>query len=145
MKPSLCLVILLASMAYAAPCPTGQAKDEATLIQLEHTWAEALERHDAEAVGCLLAPEFEDADPEGWLHDRTETLAHIPHRRARHNTLSEMHAHLYGDVAYVRGMSMATDAEDKMLGKVRFTDIFVYREGRWLAVAGQETLQAQKP
>jgi hypothetical protein len=24
--------------------------------------------------------------------------------------------------------------------KVRFTDVYVYREGRWLAVAGQETL-----
>jgi hypothetical protein len=35
------------------------------------------------------------------------------------------------------------DADGQVRAKVRFTDIFVYREGRWLAVAGQESLVSE--
>jgi len=32
------------------------------------------------------------------------------------------------------------DANGKILTRVRFTNIFAYRDGRWMAVAGQESL-----
>jgi hypothetical protein len=54
--------------------------------------------------------------------------------------LSELHPHVYGEFGYVRGLSTVLDADGKIRARVRFTDIFVYREGRWLAVAGQESL-----
>jgi hypothetical protein len=34
------------------------------------------------------------------------------------------------------------DSDSKVLARGRFTHIFVYRDGRWLAVAGQESLLA---
>ena len=36
------------------------------------------------------------------------------------------------------------DANGNIVAKVRFTDIFVYRDGAWHAVAGQETLVDDK-
>jgi len=132
---------LLATIrAWAAPCEQGQAKDEKTLLRLEKTWAKALERQDAEAVGCLLADEFEDADVDGSVHDRKQALARIPQRRPSLKRLEDMHAHIYGNSAFVRGVNQVTDTSGKTLAQVRFTDIFVYRDGRWQAVAGQETL-----
>ncbi len=89
---------------------------------------------------CILAKEFQDADPNGKLHDRAETLAQIPHRRPGKNVLSELDPHVFGDSGYVRGLNTVLDAQGKTLARVRFTDIFVYRDQRWLAVAGQETL-----
>jgi hypothetical protein len=64
MNVRLCSVSLaLFSLPLAgATCPAPQAKDGHALIQLEQAWAQALEVHDADAVGCILAEEFQDAD-----------------------------------------------------------------------------------
>lgn len=125
--------------ALAKTCASGQAKNDSALLQLEQTWAKALEQYDAETVACLVAEEFEDAGVDGGVYNRAEMLAHIPQRGPNLNHLEDMHAHVYGDLAYVRGVNQVTDPSGKPLAKVRFTDIFVYREGRWQAVAGQET------
>ena len=125
---------------FGANCPAPQPKDGSALIQIEQTWAQGLARHDVDAVSCILANEFQDADPNGKLHDRAETLAQIPHRRPGKNVLSELDPHVFADSGYVRGLNTVLDAQGKTLARVRFTDIFVYRDQRWLAVAGQETL-----
>jgi hypothetical protein len=144
-KYALWFALLICPLAFASSCPKGQAKDESALVQLEQSWAQALERHDSDAVGCILAGEFQDIDPNGNLHDRAESLANIPHRRPGHNQLSELHPHVYGEFGYVRGLNTVMEAEGKIRAKIRFTDIFVYREGRWLAVAGQESLVSGTP
>jgi ketosteroid isomerase-like protein len=126
--------------ALAANCGSGQPKTESALIELEHTWAQALEKHDADTVACLLDDDFQDADVNGHLHDRAEALAGIAHRRAGSNELSEMRARVTGDAGFVRGLNTVKDAKGTTLAKVRFTDIFVYRAGAWHALAGQETL-----
>ena len=134
------ILALLSCPLLAAPCPALQAKDGNALIKLEQTWAEALEVHDADAVGCILAEEFQDADPEGKLHTRAETLGQIPHRRPGKNILSELDPHVYGDFGYIRGLATLVDGQGKVKARVRFTDIYLYREQRWQAVAGQESL-----
>jgi ketosteroid isomerase-like protein len=137
-------MVVLCSAAMAANCPEKQAKSGAALVAIEHTWAKALEQKDADAVGCILADEFQDAGVYGELHSREETLAHISERGPGSNVLSEMQPHIFGDAGYVRGLNTVTDTQGKAVAKVRFTDIFVYREGRWKAVAGQETLVTEK-
>lgn len=133
------LLALCALPPFVAPCPAPQPKDGNALIQSEQTWAQALAGHDAEAVGCILAEEFQDADPEGKLHGRVETLAQIPHRPPGKNILSELDPHVFGDIGYIRGLATLVDGQGKTLARVRFTDISVYRDQRWRAVAGQES------
>ena len=123
----------------AATCPS-QPKTEAALLDLERSWAKALQQHDADTVSCFLSDEFQDAGVEGELNDRAATLARIPKRGPNQNRLEDLHAHIYGDAAYVRGLNQVLDPSGKPLARVRFTDIFVYRDGRWRAVAGHETL-----
>lgn len=127
-------------MVFAADCPKNQPKDGSALIHLEQNWAEALARHDADAVGCILGDDFQDVDPNGQVHDRAETLAGVPHRKPGTNQLSELTPHVYGDFGYIRGLATLINAQGKTVAQVRFTDIYVYRDGRWLAVAGQESL-----
>ena len=134
------LLVMFSLPILAADCPARHPRDSNALIDLEQTWAKALEMHDAGKVGCILADEFQDADPEGKLHNRTETLAHIPNRHPGRNVLSELNPHLFGDSGYVRGLATLIDPQGKIVARVRFTDIFIYRNQRWLAVAGQETL-----
>jgi hypothetical protein len=137
------LLVAAAGMA-AADCPSSQGRDEGTLVGLEQTWAKALEAHDTAVVGCLLAEEFQDVGVDGAVYDRASTLGRIASRRPSQNHLEDMHAHIQGEMAYVRGMNRMTDNRGAVLARVRFTDIFVYRDGRWQAVAGQETLVGEK-
>jgi ketosteroid isomerase-like protein len=138
------LVLFLSlSLAAAADCPKDQPKTEAALINLENTWAHALSRKDADAVACLLADEFEDADVDGSLKTRAETLAHIPQRKPGVNRLSEMRAHVEGDFGFTRGLAELVDASGKVIARVRFTDVWTYRDGRWQALAGHESLLSQ--
>lgn len=133
-------VLSLTLSASAADGPRNQPKTEAALIELEQNWAVALSRKDAAAVACLVADEFEDADVDGSLHTRSQMLEHIPQRKPGVNQLSEMRAHVEGNSGFVRGLATLIDAAGKVVARVRFTDVFTYRDGRWQALAGQESL-----
>jgi hypothetical protein len=126
-------------MAYAAACPV-QTRVENALVENEQAWAKALEHRDTAALGCLLATEFEDAGPDGSLQDRGMTLAAAAKHRPVHHELTAMHAHVNGDFGYIRGLAAAVDAQGKVQARVRFTDIYVYRDGRWQAVAAHESM-----
>ncbi len=144
MKTLAALLVFLSSLpALAADCPKNQPKTEAALINLENNWAAALSRKDADTVACMLASEFEEADVDGSLHTRAENLAKIPNRKPGTNRLSEMRAHVEGNMGFTRGLAELVDASGKVIARVRFTDVFTYREGRWQALAGHESLLGQ--
>jgi ketosteroid isomerase-like protein len=134
------LTLLLFVPALAKDCPKDQPKTEAALLQLDQNWADALSHKDADTVACMVADEFEDADVDGSLHTRSQMLAHIPERRPGSNHLTEMRAHVEGSFGFVRGLNQVLDPAGKLVARVRFTDIFTYRDGRWQALAGHETL-----
>ena len=138
MKFLLCCALLQLPM-FAANCPAGPVKDDTALILLKQTWAKAVEVQDAEAVGCILGEEFQDADPEGKRHNHAETLAQISHRRPGKNILSELDPHVLGDSGFIRGLATLVDPEGDVRTRVHFTDIYVYRDQLWMPV-GQETL-----
>lgn len=134
------VLLLLCSCAHGAACPTGQSKDQAALVEIEQVWLKADEQHDMAMLGCILADEFEEADFDGSLIDRATMLAGAtkPANSNVHFELSDLHAHIYGDTAYVRGIGVGND-NGRATIKNRFTDIFVYRDGRWQCVAGHES------
>ena len=136
----LAVPLALAFSAFAADCPKNQPKTEGALIEIEQNWAAALSRKDADAVACMVAEEFEDADVDGSLHSRSQMLEHIPNRKPGTNHLSEMRAHVEGNSGFTRGLATLVDASGKVVARVRFTDVFTYREGRWQALAGHESL-----
>lgn len=133
-------MLILSALAHATPCATAQPKDGNALEQIEQAWARSLEQSEAAALDCILAAEFEDAGPDGKLTDRATTLVKASEHRAVHHELTKMQAHVQGDFGYIRGLATATNAEGKVLAVVRFTDVYVYREGRWQCVAGHESM-----
>jgi ketosteroid isomerase-like protein len=54
-----------------------------------------------------------------------------------------LRAHVNGDTGYIRGLAAAMDTQGKLVAKVRFTDVYVYREGRWQCVAGHESMVSE--
>jgi hypothetical protein len=138
------LLPMLPLSSLAATCPRGQSREEKALIQLEEMWAMALDQHDSQTIGCILADEFQDADVNGGVHDRAEMVARVAQPRHGTNRLEDMRAHIYGHAGFVRGLNQVVDVSGKVVATVRFTDVFVYRDTRWQAVAGQETLVTDK-
>jgi ketosteroid isomerase-like protein len=134
-------LLLLCSLAHGAACPTGQLKDQAALVQIEHLWLQAVEQLDMAALGCILADEFEEADFAGALIDRPAMLATAENPGKGHPVVefSDLHAEVYGDFAFARGLAVIRSADGKPQVRSRFTDIFVYRDGRWQCVAGHES------
>ena len=129
------------TLACGAECPKNQAKTEATLVELEQAWGAALTRHDAATVACMLADEFEDAGVDGALHTRSQVLEQIPRRKPGSNRLSELRAHIEGNFGYVRGLNEVGDPTGMTIrARVRFTDVFTFRDGRWQAILGHESL-----
>jgi hypothetical protein len=63
---SVFLLLLLCSLAHGAVCATGQPKDPAALVQIEHVWVRAADQHDMAALGCILADEFQEADLQAY-------------------------------------------------------------------------------
>jgi ketosteroid isomerase-like protein len=109
-------------------------------MELEQVWAAALEHRDAVTIACMLAEEFEEADVDGSLHTRTQVLDHIPQRKPGSNHLTELRAHVEGDFGYVRGLNEVIDPGGNIRARVRFTDVFTYRGGRWQAILAHESL-----
>jgi len=133
-------LFVMCSPALAMQCPSSQAKDTNALVEIEKTWAAALDHSDSALLGCILANEFEDAGPDGALTDREATLANAAKPRKVHHELTDLHSHLQDNYGYIRGLATATDPQGKPVVQVRFTDIYVYRDGRWQCVAGHESM-----
>jgi ketosteroid isomerase-like protein len=136
---SVFVLLLLGSLAHGSICPKGQMKDQATLVQIEHVWVQAVEQNDTATLGCILADEFEEADFAGSLIHRPAMLASAANRGHVHYELLDLNAHVYGNFGYARGLGVISSDDGKASVKSRFTDIFVYRDERWQCVAGHES------
>ena len=122
------------SLVHGQGCPAGQPKNPATLVQVEQDWLQAVERHDQAALACILADEFEEANFDGSVMDRTAMLATAAKPSTVHFELSGLHAHLHGDAAYVRGTGGTRSDDGKFHAKNRFTDIFVCAGARSIRI-----------
>lgn len=133
------IICLCGSLSVQAEC-AKQSQTTPALADVEQQWARALDQHDSAVIACILADEFQDTDADGQLHNRGEALARVPQPRRGNNQLSSLTLQRSGNTGYVRGLNTVVDPAGKPVAQVRFTDIFVYRDHRWQAIAGQETL-----
>jgi hypothetical protein len=124
-------LVLAAVLGCAA---VREPASEAGLLHAEHRWVRALERRDRAALDCLLAADFIDHDWRGGVRHRQDLLEALARRpEGARIGISDLTAHAGAGLGYVQGLTTGPE------GKARFTDVFQYREGRWIAVAARET------
>ena len=121
------------------------AKDREAIVALEQEWLHA---HDAATLDRILASDFVHVVPVDHFLTKQEhidwTVKH-PEPNERHTKFDKLQVRLYGDVGIVNGSVIATDENGNELDRTVFTDVFVYRDGRWQAVNGQENAVATAP
>lgn len=133
---------LVVAGAAAQDKPAGPtAEDSVRAVELAR--GEALLRADTTALSRMLAEEFVEISRLGQVRTRADNLREIAtgdlHLTAvRYDSLT---VRIYGDVALLRGIAdnSGTYRGFAFTGKIRYSRIFVRRDGRWQAVAMQQT------
>ena len=116
----------------------------AAVIALESARAKALLGADTSALSRMTADEFVEISRFGQLRTKTDNIREIGSGMLRLNTVKydSLTVQVYGDVAVLRGLAdnTGTFRGFPFAGKLRYTRIFVRREGRWQAVGMQHTM-----
>lgn len=152
-QPPAILAALALSTAPVFAQPPPQEHTAAAVMKVERAWLAAIDRHDAAALARILGSEFIDSDSQGEAITRERYLDYFrrsgaqrapPPRRIFADTQVRFEA--AGEIAIVTGLviSRAAAAGRAASGPdavrhSRFTDVFIWRDGRWQAVTGQET------
>lgn len=115
------------------------ADDSRQLLDLEQRWLTAGMQRDIPALKEILADDFVDVTYKGGLRDKADHLVSSLAPSKSKQTLEELKVRLYGDTGIVNGLNVVVTADGAATYKIRFTDVFVKRGGRWRAVSAQET------
>jgi len=145
MKQLLLLVVLVLIFA---PSVWTQSDTEKDLLKLEDNWGTAWVKNDGKFLEQLYADEYLATDHDGKVYNKQEGLKDdlAPNYTNKTYKLTDMKAHVYGETGVVTGMNSVGFKKDgkPMALKIRFTDVFVKRDGRWQCVATQGAQVASK-
>jgi peptidylprolyl isomerase len=120
---------------------------EQGLLDAERQWAEALKNQDQLTLNRLLADNFIFTDDEGNVFDKAKYIAAVTQAtRVESYTLDDLAVRAIGGTGVVTGRwtgKVTIDGKNAG-GAFRFTDTFIRRGMRWVAVASQDTRISQK-
>jgi ketosteroid isomerase-like protein len=132
---------------WQAVSSTGHSlQDGGILAYMERDWNNAIQKRDADWIEKNYAPyAFEVSSLTGALENRAQAIASAKNGKMTFEslTLSDLGARVNGETAVVTGVNhvKGKDADGKPMDvRVRFTDTFVKRDGRWMVWASQGTL-----
>src|SRR5580658_10444270 len=137
-------LVLSAALSVQAQQPTAKsdAHTTQTLQAMEHTWLNAEQNHDTAAFEKLVADDWIALGPDGKSQTKAERSAEIKASHATSATMGDMKVRVFGDTAVVTGTDDEVSMENgkKSTAHYAWTDVFVKRNGKWLAVASQTAL-----
>ena len=117
--------------------------DSAVLLYMEREWNDAELTRDFAWHERNYSDDFSGISSRtGALSNKSEDIASSKKATVTSANLSEMDVRVEGETAVVTGINHVTGTDDKGAAfdrKVRFTDTFVKRDGRWLVWATQGT------
>ena len=134
-------LIFSAAMTAAGQQPEagGDASVSQVLQAMEQDWLNAEKNHDAATFEKLVADDWIAISPDGKSETKAERAAKIKSSHATSATMGDMKVRVFGNAAVVTGTDDEATMEGgkKSTGHYVWTDVFVKRDGKWLAVASQ--------
>jgi ketosteroid isomerase-like protein len=113
---------------------------EAIEEQLASTW----KNHDCAGWGALLADDWSVTHIDAQVITKDQALEMCRTGPPVTSAVDRLAVRLYGDTAIVTGRTKATvSGTAPQTVTLRFTDVFVRRDGRWIAVASHATRLAE--
>jgi hypothetical protein len=119
------------------------AAAEDSVRAVEQARGRALVRADTTALSRMIADEFVEISRFGTLRTRADNLRDISSGALKLITVKydSMTVRVYGDVAVLRAIADNTGTMRgfPFAGRIWYTRVFVWRDGRWQAVTMQQT------
>ncbi len=121
---------------------------EQTVGQLHNEGIQALVRADTAALERMWADDYSFTNPGGNVMDKAGYIGALKSGGLKFETLdiADTKVRVYGDAAVVTGRATVKGKGDNqdINDQVRYTTMYVKRQGRWQAVATQATRIAQQ-
>lgn len=139
----ICFLSLVLSAAVPVQAKQPKADSDAaisqTLQSIERAWLNAEKNHDVAAFEKIVADDWIAITPDGNNQTKAERAAEIKSSNIVSVTMGDMKVRVFGDTAVVTGSDDEIIMKDgkKSSGHYVWTDVFVKRNGKWLAVASQ--------
>ena len=134
--------LVIASLA-AGSLAAQATTPEDSVRAAEQARGQALLKADTVALSRLVAEEFVEVSRLGQIRTRADNLRDISSGDLKLTSVryDSLVVRIYGDVAVLRGIAdnAGTFRGFPFSGKIRYTRVFVRRDGRWQAVAMQQT------
>jgi len=144
MKTALMTLAMLIAAGLSARAANEADIDRGKLMALENAWNQAQMTKDVPAVEQLLAPMFIYTDYDGIVQDKKKFLDDLkdPAYRATSMINEDQQVFPYHNAAVVVG---TYHTKGTYKGKAfehhgRFTDTWMYQDGRWVCVASHISL-----
>lgn len=125
------------SLALAALLAAALDQHSAVLAT-ESAWMHAAYTRDPAALARILAPDFVHTTYRGDVRNRSAELRLVTQPKPFEERTSGQTVDVLGTVAVVHGLNTITEG-GKIVLRLRYTDVYELREGRWMAVSAQET------
>ena len=139
----LCLLLLGVS-ALAQSGNTEIAAQEGKLVVLEHLWNDAQVHRDSHALEALIGDHFINTEYDGETSERDKFLADIKNPDFKPNAMNirDVKVSVYRDTAVVTGVyhTKGTFSGKAYEHTGRFTDTWIFEDGKWLCVASHSSL-----
>ena len=143
MRSRLCVLstvcVIVSISLFASPRTRSQSLTmEQEVKAVEQRWLENEDR--ADVVQSILADDFVHVLPVGFISkdDQLAFLRTHPNAFPGSKHFEELRVRIYGDVAIATGIVSTIHDPGTKAKRNAFTDVFVRRDGKWLAVNAQE-------
>ncbi|MFY9560580.1 MAG: nuclear transport factor 2 family protein [Terriglobales bacterium] len=141
-KPIFCC-LLVAGCAFAQT-PKAVSYTETSLIALERMWNQAQVSRDATAIASMIGDRFVNTEYDGEVSNRGKFLADFADPKFKPSLMNIQNVEVatYTNTAVVTGnyhtKGLYAGKPYEHFG--RFTDTWVFQDGKWLCVASHSSL-----
>ena len=117
---------------------------EASLLDAAQRLAQAEAKGDIPALEALLASDYQGYDPSGRSQDRAGVLRGYAEGggvKVASLLQSDLRVRVLGEAGLVAGINVmrGQQGHEHFDLRLRFLDVYAWREGRWQLVASQDT------
>jgi ketosteroid isomerase-like protein len=123
--------------------PVNAVAAESALRETAARLITAEQAGDTSILAVILGADYHGYDPSGRPQDRETVLESYRRGNVRFDLLavSDMVVRILGDVGLVAGVSRLRGhtADERFDLRLRFLDVYAWRDGRWELVASQDT------
>jgi len=142
------IFLLVTLCAFAQSPSASSSSGTVSLLALERLWNEAQVSRDAAAIASMIGDRFINTEYDGEVSDRKKFVEEFADPKFRPSLMNteDVKVEMYSNTAVVTGIyhTKGTYGGKPYEHFGRFTDTWVFQDGKWLCVASHTSLMKKQ-